>query len=101
MANENTISIIAGGTNFNLFKSARISKSLDALAGSFELVVANQDLVDFRALAEAALEHKGDLAAQKSALEKEKEKALSEKDKVFTKKLALQKKLLAEAAEDL
>jgi hypothetical protein len=47
------------------------------------------------------LEHKGDLAAQKSALEKEKEKALSEKDKVFTKKLALQKRLLAEVAEEL
>jgi len=53
------------------------------------------------ALEKAALEHKDDLAAQKSELEKEKAKALSEKEQVFTKKLALQKRLLAEAAEEL
>jgi len=53
------------------------------------------------ALAKADLEHKDDLAAQKSALEKEKAEALSAKEKVFTKKLALQKRLLAEVAEEL
>ena len=52
------------------------------------------------ALAKADLEHKGDLAAQKSALEEEKAKALSAKEQVFSKKLALQKRLLAEVAED-
>ena len=53
------------------------------------------------ALEKADLEHQGDLAAQKSALEKENAKALSAKEKVFSKKLALQKRLLAEVAEEL
>ena len=54
-----------------------------------------------RALAAAALKHKADLAAQKSALEEESAKVLSEKEKAFTRKLALQKKLLAEVAEEI
>ena len=53
------------------------------------------------ALEKADLEHQGDLAAQKSALEKEKAEALSKKEKVFSKKLDLQKRLLAEVAEEL
>jgi hypothetical protein len=78
-----------------------VAKTEQKLKEQAEREAANLKKEKEHALAEAALEHKGDLAAQKSALEKEKEKALSEKDKVFTKKLALQKKLLAEAAEDL
>jgi hypothetical protein len=53
------------------------------------------------ALAEADQEHQGDLAAQKSALEKEKAKALAEKERVLTEKLDKQKKLLAKVAEEL
>ena len=53
------------------------------------------------ALAEVALKHKTDLAAQKSALEEENAKVLSEKEQAFTRKLALQKKLLAEVAEEI
>ena len=53
------------------------------------------------ALAEVALKHKADLAAQKSALEEENAKIMSEKEKAFTRKLALQKKLLAEVAEEI
>ena len=53
------------------------------------------------ALAEVALKHKVDLAAQKSALEEENAKIMSEKEKAFTRKLALQKKLLAEVAEEI
>ena len=52
-------------------------------------------------LAEVALKHKADLAAQKSALEEENAKVLSEKEEAFTRKLALQKKLLAEVAEEI
>ena len=52
-------------------------------------------------MAEAALAHKAELAAQKSALEEESAKVLSEKEQAYTKKLALQKKLLAEVAEEL
>jgi hypothetical protein len=53
------------------------------------------------ALAEADQEHQGDLAAQKSALEKEKATALSKKEQVLTKKMDQQKKLLAKVAEEL
>ena len=53
------------------------------------------------ALANVALKHKADLAAQKSALEEESAKVLSEKEQAFTRKLALQKKLLAEVAEEI
>ena len=53
------------------------------------------------ALAEVALKHKADLAAQKSELEEESAKVLSEKEQAFTRKLALQKKLLAEVAEEI
>ncbi|MCZ6877862.1 MAG: hypothetical protein O7G29_06950, partial [Acidobacteria bacterium] len=53
------------------------------------------------ALEKAEHDHQGDLAAQKSALEKENAKALSAKEKVFSKKLSLQKRLLAEVAEEL
>ena len=53
------------------------------------------------ALAKADQEHQGDLAAQKSALEKEKARALSEKEQVFTDKLDQQKQLLAEVSEEL
>jgi len=53
------------------------------------------------ALAKADQEHQGDLAAQKSALEKEKAKALSENKQVFADKLDQQKALLAEVAQEL
>ena len=53
------------------------------------------------ALANVALKHKADLAAQKFALEAESAKVLSEKEKAFSRKLARQKKLLADVAEEL
>jgi len=53
------------------------------------------------ALAKADQEHQGDLAAQKSALEKEKAKALSDNEQAFADKLDQQKKLLAKVEEEL
>ena len=52
-------------------------------------------------MAEAEKEHQGDLAAQRSALEKEKAKALSEKEKAFSDTLNKQKELLAQVAGEL
>jgi len=52
-------------------------------------------------LAKAEQEHQALLAAQKSAFEEEKEKALLEKEQVVAEKLDKQKKLLAKVAEEL
>ena len=78
-----------------------VSRTEQELKEQAERETAKSEKEKELALAEVALKHKADLAAQKSALEEENAKVLSEKEQAFTRKLALQKKLLAEVAEEI
>jgi len=46
-SNKSSVSLIVAGKTYSLFKSARVSKSLDAIAGTYEFSIANKQLVSF------------------------------------------------------